>query len=402
MADVNQYFQGVANVDSMGNRMVASAQQQISDTAPTAVDQKVINDSVMPSGGANKYKAPALMYPLDLFDPMRGDVNHVRFFINVQSDAKVEVDQFGLGGCSAIQPDRSTMNSIVGKPFSTGVYAGTKAIEGALAGAGLGGLGSGLTVGGAAKGAAIGGGLAGGAAIATTTVLEDYAGVKFGQPSKRLAGFIALYMPNQLSTRYSMQWQDEEMDLAAVVATNPEVAKSLEAAKESLSKGNVGDAAKAGGGMAAKIVGAELLKKSPSLSAASRSAANPRKEQVFKGVDYRRFQFEYQFAPRDSGEAQQILNIVNMFKYHMHPEFKDSSNFIYIYPSEFDIEYHFGEGQNSKLHKISSCVLTEMNVNYSPNGVFSTFPDGMPTQINVQLSFTELELLTKERIKAGL
>ena len=81
---------------------------------------------------------------------------------------------------------------------------------------------------------------------------------------------------------------------------------------------------------------------------------------------------------------------------------KDSSNFIYIYPSEFDIEYCFGSGQNQKLHKISSCVLTELNVNYSPNGVFSTFPDGMPTQINMQMSFTELELLTKERIKAGL
>ena len=57
----------------------------------------------------------------------------------------------------------------------------------------------------------------------------------------------------------------------------------------------------------------------------------------------------------------------------MHPEFKDASNFIYIYPSEFDIEYCFGEGQNQKIHRISSCVLTEMNVNYSPNGVFSTF-----------------------------
>jgi hypothetical protein len=199
-----------------------------------------------------------------------------------------------------------------------------------------------------------------------------------------------------------MQWQEEEMDLAVTIATNPEVAKSLEAVKDSLSKGNIKDAASAGGGIAGKIVGAELLKKSPSLSAASRSAANPRKEQLFKGVDYRRFTFDYQFAPRDSDEARDVLQIVNMFKYHMHPEFKDSSNFIYIYPSEFDIEYCFGNGPNQRLHKISSCVLTEMNINYSPNGVFSTFPDGMPTQINIQMSFTELELLTKERIKAGL
>jgi hypothetical protein len=134
----------------------------------------------------------------------------------------------------------------------------------------------------------------------------------------------------------------------------------------------------------------------------SRSAGNPRKEQIFKGVDYRRFTFDYQFAPRDAAEAQAALNIIWLFKYHMHPEFKDANNFVYVYPSEFDIEYYIGERQNTSLNKISSCVLTEMNVNYSPNGVFTTFPDGTPTQINVTLNFVELETLTKERIEAGL
>ena len=393
MADPNQYFQGIANVDSMGNKLQAGV-QNISDKATTALDQKVINDSVMPSGGANKYKAAAMMYPSDLFDPTKGNVNHVRFYINIQSDSKAVADNMGLNGVAEICPNNAAMNSILGNPFSAGINTAAEAVKGAVGGGLLGG-----DAGGAAKGAAL---VGGGAYIVTSDKFQEYSGIKFNQPSKRLAGFIALYMPQQLSTRYSMQWQDEEIGIAGALATNPEVAKSLEAVKESMSKGNVGDAMSSGGGMAAKVIGAEVLKKSPALSAASRSAANPRKEQIFKGVDYRRFQFEYQFAPRDSGEAQDILNIINMFKYHMHPEFKDSSNFIYIYPSEFDIEYYFGESANQKIHKISSCVLTEMNINYSPNGVFSTFPDGMPTQINIQMSFTELELLTKERIKAGL
>jgi hypothetical protein len=386
-------------VDALGNYI--GGEQQISDTATNALTQPIENVDGVTPGGSNKYKAETMMYPADLFDPEKGNVNHVRFYINIQSDSKAEADNMAMGGVAGIAPNRESMNSIMGKPFSSGTFAGVKAVEGALGGTGLGAIFSG-NISGALKGAAGGAALGGGAAIATTTVLEDFAGVKFGQPSKRLAGFIALYMPNQLATRYSMQWQEEEMDLAVTIATNPEVAKSLEAVKDSLSKGNIKDAASAGGGIAGKIVGAELLKKSPSLSAASRSAANPRKEQLFKGVDYRRFTFDYQFAPRDSDEARDVLQIVNMFKYHMHPEFKDSSNFIYIYPSEFDIEYCFGNGPNQRLHKISSCVLTEMNINYSPNGVFSTFPDGMPTQINIQMSFTELELLTKERIKAGL
>ena len=173
-----------------------------------------------------------------------------------------------------------------------------------------------------------------------------------------------------------------------------------------MAAGNYKDGAAQGvsglGGAARGAISSEILKANAGLSAMSRSAGNPRKEQIFKGVDYRRFTFDYQFAPRDAAEAQAALNIIWLFKYHMHPEFKDANNFVYVYPSEFDIEYYIGERQNTSLNKISSCVLTEMNVNYSPNGVFTTFADGTPTQINVTLNFVELETLTKERIEAGL
>jgi hypothetical protein len=42
-----------------------------------------------------------------------------------------------------------------------------------------------------------------------------------------------------------------------------------------------------------------------------------------------------------------------------------------------------------------------MSVVYSPQGVFSSFDDGMPSQINVQMTFKELALLSKESIKDG-
>jgi hypothetical protein len=42
-----------------------------------------------------------------------------------------------------------------------------------------------------------------------------------------------------------------------------------------------------------------------------------------------------------------------------------------------------------------------MVVNYSPNGVFSTFANGMPTQIDLALSFKELTKLDKQKITEG-
>jgi hypothetical protein len=83
----------------------------------------------------------------------------------------------------------------------------------------------------------------------------------------------------------------------------------------------------------------------------------------------------------------------------MHPEFKDETGFLYIYPSEFDIVYYKGARENLSIHRHSSCVLTEMNVNYTPNGIFTTFEDGTPTQINLSMTFRELMLMSKETIE---
>jgi hypothetical protein len=58
--------------------------------------------------------------------------------------------------------------------------------------------------------------------------------------------------------------------------------------------------------------------------------------------------------------------------------------------------------ENRNLHRHTSCVLTEMNINYTPNGAFTAFNNGMPTQINVTMNFQELALLTKDKISEGL
>jgi len=385
----------------------------ISDLAPNVADTpEGIRPPISSTRATNKYSVGIRSFPKDVTTVQMQ--NYIKFYINVQSDSKIARDN--SEELAVVQPDRSAMNSLVGKSTSSTRYAAAAAAQGAVLGF-IGGIASGASsgkdavgaIGGAASGAAkgtLGGALiGGGAAVVQTTVLES-AGIKFGAPAKRIKEAIVLYTPQQLSVRYGMQWSEEDVGIAAALATNPELANQLQAAGDSMKAGNVKDgAAQGGAGIANAAKGAissEILKANAGLSAMSRSAGNPRKEQIFKGVDYRRFTFDYQFAPRDAEEAQAALNIIWLFKYHMHPEFKDANNFVYVYPSEFDIEYFIGERQNTSLNKISSCVLTEMNVNYSPNGVFTTFPDGTPTQINVTLNFVELETLTKERIEAGL
>jgi hypothetical protein len=213
---------------------------------------------------------------------------------------------------------------------------------------------------------------------------------------RRLKTAIALHIPNQLSIRYGVQWSEDDTSMLAMAnAGGTEIMKAV------TSMGKNSDVS----GVAQAVITNIALSKGPNASANSAAlglASNPKKEQVFKGVDFRTFSFEYQFFPRNSDEAKNVMRIIQEFKYHMHPEFKDANNFVYIYPSEFDIVYYANGKENKNLHRHTSCVLTEVNVNYTPNGLFTTFSDGQPTQINVTLAFRELALLTKDKIKDGL
>jgi trimethylamine:corrinoid methyltransferase-like protein len=83
----------------------------------------------------------------------------------------------------------------------------------------------------------------------------------------------------------------------------------------------------------------------------------------------------------------------------MLPEYKDDADgqFLFIYPATFDIEYYVGAEQNKHIHKHTSCVLTNVAVDYTPNGSYAYFnKNGAPIQINVRMDFRELEIITRK------
>ena len=132
-------------------------------------------------------------------------------------------------------------------------------------------------------------------------------------------------------------------------------------------------------------------------------AKNPKKEQVFKDVSFRPFNFKFEFAPRNRSELDSAYKIIELFKFHMHPEI--APNRYFIVPSEFQITYMYREGANLWFPKISRCVLQNMKVNYAPDGVVSTFKENEigapPVLFDMELSFIETEIMTKQTIAQG-
>ena len=133
------------------------------------------------------------------------------------------------------------------------------------------------------------------------------------------------------------------------------------------------------------------------------SAINPNQEMVFKSVPFRNFSFSFDMAPKNSGENDDCHKIINLFKFHMHPE--NTAIGRLAVPSEFQITYMYRDKENSYIPKISRCVCNSMKVDYSPESKFHTFKGdkkgAAPIMMKMDISFTELEIMTKETIAMG-
>jgi hypothetical protein len=371
--------------------MSSKADTRKVDNTPATQPQR--ENLYTPRGGASKfeggkYDITSYSYPSDLMaSDGRYGGNYAIFYINVATDSKLFKDKSVKTVDDFPARDRG---DLVAQGFTRKGLVGANALVNTLGGAVGGSIGFGGGAAGAAKGVALANVATVGVGVAATQAPDAT------RSQKRLKTAIALHVPNQLQIRYGMQYSEEDTALlAAAGALGSEGLKALQ------SKGKDSDVT----GVGAAIISNLALSKGPSAGANSAAlglAANPKKEQVFKGVDFRTFQFDYQFFPRNETEAKNVMNIIKEFKYHMHPEFKDTNNFLYIYPSEFDIMYYQGSVENENIHRHTSCVLTEMSINYTPNGLFTTFDNGMSTQMNVTLNFRELALLTKDKIKDGL
>jgi hypothetical protein len=126
-------------------------------------------------------------------------------------------------------------------------------------------------------------------------------------------------------------------------------------------------------------------------------ALNPQIEMVYKRTQNRTFVFDFRLQARSKKESRNIKNIIKQFKMYAAPSLAPGTGGNYFnIPGQFDIEFMFRNEENKFIGKISTCVLANIDVNYSSAGAFTTFDDGAPVEIQLQLRFTEVDTLTRE------
>jgi hypothetical protein len=130
------------------------------------------------------------------------------------------------------------------------------------------------------------------------------------------------------------------------------------------------------------------------------TAINPRNEAFFNSPNQRTFSYTFDFWPRSEDEAIAVENIINIFKYNSAPGLT-SGDGLFVTPNYFKISYMYNNGENPHLHKIGACFCTSVDVDYSPDGQFTTFPSGQPVHTKMTVNFLEDRIVTKKDVEAG-
>ena len=122
---------------------------------------------------------------------------------------------------------------------------------------------------------------------------------------------------------------------------------------------------------------------------------NPNMELLFGGPTLRNFRFQFKMTPRNEKEAEQIKLIIRAFKRNMSPMAQGgtlgSGSFFLKTPNVFNLRYRTGNKNHPFLNRFKQCFLSDMSVSYTGEGIYSTYEDGTPVSMILDLSFKETQ-----------
>jgi len=236
---------------------------------------------------------------------------------------------------------------------------------------------------------------------------------KFSATKKRLKLSICLPMPVHIVANYGATYGQTDAIGAVggviLAALSGEGSDALATAKFGMAPAIATMGAELAKGVLGSSLGDSLVGDSKSIaskteqlvSKLSGTVLNKRQEQLFHNMEFRSHTFTYLFIPRNKEESENIKNIIHSFKLYMHPELNEGKgSSMLITPAEFDIEFRFKYEENKSVHRIATCALAGMDVDYTSIGEFIAFKNtDNPVAISLTLRFVEMEPINRSMIR---
>ena len=120
----------------------------------------------------------------------------------------------------------------------------------------------------------------------------------------------------------------------------------------------------------------------------------------YSGPGFRSFQWQFSMKPLSKGESQQAKAITQFFKTRSMPAQSDMQyTRIYNIPDVFRVQFFSGFKESPWIDKIGHCACTDVGIAYGGDR-FTTFAgEHAPIQIDLSLSFKEMELLNRQAVQ---
>lgn len=213
--------------------------------------------------------------------------------------------------------------------------------------------------------------------------------------NERIIGNVYLPIPGGISDTNSVTWGSDsitplESGLAGIADSiiAEGVAKGAETG-ENKTNAIVQYSRDVKSSLRAYFTGAAIGKENI-LSRTQGAIQNPNMELLFSGPSLRPFSFTFKLSARGTKDRDEIRQIIRFFKQGMAVQRTQSQLFLKA-PHTFKIQYLHKNKDHSYLNLIKECALQSFTVNYTPEGNYMTFADGMMTSYEISMQFQELE-----------
>tara|TARA_Y100001963_G_scaffold58015_1_gene81187 strand:+ start:28 stop:1353 length:1326 start_codon:yes stop_codon:yes gene_type:complete len=214
--------------------------------------------------------------------------------------------------------------------------------------------------------------------------------------NRETIGTVILPIPGGIQDGQSVQWGQSTMtplDMAKADIALAGVSKGLTAAVATA--GEAAEKLATGFGPNKKALAAVIAGMAAGagdlLTRTTGAVTNPNMELLFGGPQLRTFSFQFTLAPRSKDEGMEAVKIIRFFKQGMAPIRTKSMLFLKS-PHTFRLSYRKSANEEQKyLNKFKECALGTFGVNYTPNGNYSTYEDGVMTAYQMTMTFRELD-----------
>ena len=212
---------------------------------------------------------------------------------------------------------------------------------------------------------------------------------------KRMKGTLTLPIPANISDTNAVEWGADSM--TAIQAALSNIGMAFLTGRDA-----AGEITKTASGVSAnkdqlkESLGAAVVEAATGgsggslLTRATGNIMNPNMELLFKKPSLRPFEFTFKLSPRSKKEAKQVIGIIRTFKQSM-AVIRSESNLFLKTPHTYKLQYKHRGNDHPFLNKFKECALMNMSVNYTPDGNYATYEDGIMTAYEMRLSFTEIE-----------